>query len=61
MKRTAGMAIGILILLCWAEGIGALLNIKLTADFPASVLTSTTISLQDASSNALAALQEVSP
>ena len=61
MKRTAGMAVGLLILLSWAEGIGALLNIKLTANFPASVLTSTMISLQDASSNALAVLQEVSP
>jgi len=61
MKRTAGMAVGILTLLCWAEGIRQLLNIKLTADFPASVFTATTCSLQDASLHALTVLQEACP
>ena len=61
MKRTAGMAIGILTLLCWAEGIGHLLEFDLTADPPLSVLTTTSINLQDASMYAIAAIQEASP
>ena len=61
MKRTAGMAVGLLSLLCWADGVAQLLSIELTAEFPVSVLAPTMLSLKDAASNAVAAIQEVHP
>lgn len=61
IKRTAGMAMGLLTLLCWAESIATLLNIDWNADFPTSVLSSTAITLETAATGALTALQEVLP
>ena len=61
MKRTASLAVGILSLLCWAEGIAGLLEIDLAAELPATVLTSTALTLEEASADAVAALQEASP
>lgn len=61
MKRTAGLAVGLLTILCWAEGIAQLLEIDLEADFPSSVLTSTAVTLEEASTEAVAALQEAAP
>ncbi len=61
IKRTAGLAVGLLTILCWAEGIARLLEIDLAADFPASALSSTAVTLDTAAANALVALQEASP
>lgn len=61
MKRTAGLAVGLLTILCWAEGIARILEIDLGADFPGTVLSSTTVTLDDAVTDALAALQEAVP
>ena len=61
MKRTASLAVGLLTLLCWAEGVAGLLEIDLAVDLPATVLTATALSLEDASTGAVAALQEASP
>ena len=46
MKRTAAFAVGLLTLMCWAEGIAELLNIQLTVSAPATVLTSTDINVE---------------
>ena len=61
MKRTAGLAVGLLAILCWAEGIAGLLEIDLRADFPPTVLSSTAVTLDGASLDALTALQEAVP
>ena len=61
MKRTAGLAVGLLTILCWAEGIARILEIDLGADFPATVLSSTAVSLEGAATDALAKLQEAAP
>lgn len=64
LKRTAGMAIGLLTLLCWAEGVTSLLKIDLAFSLPATALTPTAYSMTDASVQAAAALAgqwEVSP
>ena len=46
MKRTAAFAIGLLTLVCWAEGIAELLNIHLEIQPPASVLGSTAVMIE---------------
>ena len=64
LKRTAGMAVGLLTLLCWAEGIFSLLGLDLSAASPATVLSSTAVSIQEAAteaSSALALQWEVTP
>lgn len=64
MKRTAAFAVGLLTLVCWAEGVAALLNIDLEVHPPASVLTSTAVSVEEAATaaaNALAANWEGTP
>lgn len=48
LKRTAAMAVGLLALLCWAEGILALLGTSLPLPFAAAPLTATSLSLQEA-------------
>ena len=64
LRRTAGMLIGLLMLLCWAEGLTALLHLPEELPTPASVFTPTAGSL-DASASAaqamLAARWEVLP
>lgn len=52
MKRTAAFAIGLLTLVCWAEGLAELLNIHLVVQPPASVLTSTAVSIEQTAATA---------
>lgn len=61
MKRTAGLAVGLLTILCWAEGIAQLLEIDLEADIPTAVLSPTAVTLDETAIDALAALQEAAP
>ena len=64
LKRTAGMAVGLLSLMCWAEGIAELLGIELSANLPATLLTPTSVSVEDAQEAAattVASLWEVVP
>ena len=56
MKRTAAFAVGLLTLVCWAEGIAALLDIQPDVQPPTSVLTFTKVSVEDAASAAADAL-----
>lgn len=56
MKRTAAFAVGLLTLMCWAEGIAALLNVQLNVPQPASVLSSTDVSVEQAAATAADAL-----
>ncbi len=57
IKRTAGLAVGLLTLMCWAEGIAVLLGIPLSAPESAAVLVPTAISIEDAAAEASAALE----
>ena len=52
LKRTAGMAVGLLSVLCWAEGLSGLLGINLAAELPDSVLAPTYVSIQQAETHA---------
>lgn len=64
MKRTAALAIGLLTLMCWAEGIAALLGIELELDAPDTLLTPTAYSVRDAeiqAASTLSARLEESP
>lgn len=64
LKRTAGMAVGLLSLMCWAEGIAELLGIELSANLPATLLAPTSVSVEDAqeaATAAVASLWEVVP
>ena len=64
LKRTASMAVGLLTLLCWAEGITSLFGIDWTLDAPSTVLTPTAISLETTAASAAASLSahwEVTP
>ena len=61
MKRTAGMAVGLLTLLCWAEGIASLLGIELATDAPSTALTPTAYSMEAAAAEALSTLREAAP
>lgn len=64
LKRTAGMAIGLLTLMCWAEGIATLLGFELSLAAPSTVLLPTAVSVEEAAHDAAAALSaawEVSP
>ena len=56
MKRTAGMAVGLLTLLCWAEGITALLGFDFMVEAPASVLAPTAVSVEEAAAQAASSL-----
>lgn len=59
IKRTAGMAVGLLTLMCWAEGIAALLGIDLSAETPATALVPTAVSVQAAEAEASAVLADL--
>ncbi len=64
LKRTAGMAVGLLTLMCWAEGISALLRIDLPDMQPSTALAPTAYSMEYAAAEASAVLSgqwEVSP
>lgn len=56
LKRTASMAVGLLTLLCWAQGVSVLLKIDLPAAPPSTPLTPTAYSMDAASAAASAAL-----
>lgn len=56
IKRTAGMAVGLLTLMCWAEGIGALLGIELALSPPSTALVPTSVTVESASAQAAEAL-----
>lgn len=56
LKRTAGMAVGLLTLMCWAEGIASLLGIDLNADVPSTALVPTAVTVTDVSAEAAASL-----
>lgn len=57
IKRTASMAVGLLTLICWAEGIAALFGIELSADMPESALVPTAITVQEAAAEAAVRLE----
>lgn len=59
IKRTAGMAIGLLTLMCWAEGIASLLGLELAAKTPATALAPTAFSVQTAETESAAALTKL--
>lgn len=62
MKRTAGMAVGLLTLLCWVEGVASLLGIELAIAAPSTALTPTAYSMQAAAAaEALSVLGEAAP
>ncbi len=59
LKRTASMAVGLLMLLCWAEGIASLLGLKLPDMTEGQALAPTSISVENAAQEASAALHEL--
>lgn len=59
LKRTAGMAVGLLTLMCWAEGIAELLGVELYTHSPATILTPTTVSVEEAEAAATATLTDL--
>lgn len=64
IKRTAGLAVGLLTLLCWAEGIAGLLGMEWSVDLPVTVFSPTEVSIQSAMADAsgqLAAQWEDTP
>lgn len=46
IKQTAGMVIGLLTLMCWAEGLASLLGCQLDVPLPGSVLSPTALSIE---------------
>lgn len=56
LKRTAGMAVGLLTLMCWAEGVAALFGVELSATAPETMLSPTAVTVEDAAHSACAAL-----
>ena len=56
LKRTAGMAVGLLTLMCWAEGVASLLGLELPDVTAGSILVPTAITVEDATQEASATL-----
>ena len=52
LKRSAGLAIGLLMILCWAEGISGMLDIPFTAKAPAEILIPTSVNIEGAATEA---------
>lgn len=48
LKRTTGLVIGLLTIMCWTEGIAGLLGISITAAFPESILVPTAYNVETA-------------
>ena len=64
VKRTAGMVLSLLTLLCWAEEIASLLGFSFDMNAPATALTPTTISVEgayEAAAEILAERWDVAP
>lgn len=59
LKRTASMAVGLLMLLCWAEGIASLLGLSLPDVSAPQALAPTAVSVEEAAQEASAALHEL--
>lgn len=59
IKRTAGMAVGLMMLLCWLEGLGGLISLPADAALPPSALTGTGLTLDDAMTDANTRLQDI--
>ena len=59
LKRTAGMAVGLLTMLCWMEGITALFGIEWSIETPSTILAPTTVSVETASVAAASCLSRV--
>lgn len=58
VKRTAGMVVSLLTLLCWAEGIASLLGFSISLTPPQTALAPTAVSVEQAYGEASAALAE---
>ena len=56
LKRTAGMAVGLLTLLCWSEGILSLLGLDFSVTVPGTVLVPSSITVETAAFQAINAL-----
>lgn len=52
IKRTARLAVGLLTLLCWAEGVAGLLGLEFSIEMPATALTPTAVNIQTAMADA---------
>ena len=52
LKRTAGMAVGLITLMCWAEGIALLLQIDQSTTIPPTVFVPTSVNVQLAEAQA---------
>ncbi len=59
LKRTAGMAVGLLTLMCWAEGIASLLHIDLDFAAEGSALAPTAVSVEETAQEAVSALSGI--
>ncbi len=59
LKRTASMAVGLLMLLCWAEGIASLLGLSIPDISEGQALAPTSVSVENAAREASAALHEI--
>lgn len=46
IKQTAGMVIGLLTLMCWAEGLASLLGLRIDVPLPGSALAPTALSVE---------------
>ncbi len=56
LRKTAGMVVGLLMLLCWAEGIAELLGHPIDPSLPATILAPTAADVEQTAQAALALL-----
>ncbi len=56
IKRTAAMAVGLVTLMCWAEGIAGLFGLDIEIRLPATPLAATSVSLSRAEAEAASTL-----
>lgn len=59
MKRTAGMVVGLLTLMCWVEGIAGLIGLDALFTVPVTALAPTSVSVEDAARTAEAVLESM--
>lgn len=58
IKRTAGLVLSLLTLLCWADGIASLLGLSFTVQDASSALVPIAFSMESATDEAAATLSE---
>ncbi len=58
IRRSAGMVVGLMMLMCWAEGIAALLDLSFGAASPSTVLTGSGADVTALSADACLALEQ---